>query len=70
MLGGILLYGKQLLMSVYNPNRLEARITGGHAIFKHDHQPIGYAHFPSVTAHGGSVTDVSDPRQHDLLLRW
>ena len=48
----------QLLLSVYNPNRLDVAITSGQGIFKHDHEPIGQVEVAPFTIKGGAITDV------------
>jgi len=49
---------QQLLLSIYNPNRLDVAITSGQGVFKHDHEPIGHVEFPHFTIKGGAITDV------------
>lgn len=57
----------QLLLSIYNPNRLDVAITSGQGVFKHDHEPIGHVEFPHVTIKGGAITDVRTPARPSLV---
>jgi hypothetical protein len=61
----------QLLLSVYNPNRLDVIISSGQGVFKHDHTPIGAVEFPNFVIKGGAITDVSGPRVYvRTSLAW
>jgi len=48
----------QLLLSVYNPNRLDVAISSGQGVFKHDHEAIGQVEVAPFLIKGGAITDV------------
>lgn len=48
----------QILLSLYNPNRLDATITSANGVLKHDHTGIGTFEIPETLIKAGSITDV------------
>eukprot|EP00752_Nemacystus_decipiens_P006985 g6265.t1 len=48
----------QILVSIYNPNMLDAKIESGTAILSHKHTPVGTMAFHPAVLTGGYVTDI------------
>jgi hypothetical protein len=55
----------QLLVSLYNPNRMDLVVKGGSAVFRHHHEEVGEMSFSNVTAEGGYTTDMLLPVTFD-----